>query len=516
MFCKTIFISQLTTKEMEKIKNCKMLLMTMTVLLGFSTYATAQLTMSAQIRPRAEYRNGVGTLTPKDISGNGDTAAAGFISQRSRLSLNYKFEKLAFGMSIQDVRVWGQDASTISNADGSRLSLHEAWAEALLSDSLGLSLKVGRQELLYDDSRLIGNLDWLQQGRRHDAALLKLNNKGWQVDLGVAYNQTTDAFGVFNTFYTAGNTPQYITVKGATVTIPTGFIPTTTLGGAPILTATPSTNGGNQMYKTMQYIYAAKKFGGMKLSGLLFKDDFGKYRLDSITAGTEKVYGRRYDVKGVNSRITAGLLAVGTVQKVLSYSVGAFIQSGKDRDGKDLSAYHFTAYGAYTKGKYTIGVGYDLLSGDAMDTKTTESKRFDPLYGTPHKFWGLMDYFYAGTGSPVAGLSNPYLRLKYVASPKFTAGLDVHSFSLAQNAANKVADATGKTLLGKHLGTETDLILNYNLSKNIGFEAGYCMMFANDNLEVVKRNTIGKANQTATWAYLSINFKPELLSPAKK
>ena len=60
--------------------------------------------------------------------------------------------------------------------------------------------------------------------------------------------------------------------------------------------------------------------------------------------------------------------------------------------------------------------------------------------------------------------------------------------------------------------SETDLILNYTLSKNIGFEAGYCMMFANDNLEVVKRNTMGKANQTATWAYLSINFKPELLS----
>src|SRR3712207_7983172 len=27
--------------------------------------------------------------------------------------------------------------------------------------------KIGRQELLYDDSRLLGNLDWLQQARRH-------------------------------------------------------------------------------------------------------------------------------------------------------------------------------------------------------------------------------------------------------------------------------------------------------------------------------------------------------------
>ncbi len=502
---------------MKIFNNCKQTLMLSAIILGFSTYASGQLNMSAQIRPRAEYRNGVGTLTPKDITGNGDTAASGFVSQRSRLSLNYKFEKLAFGMSIQDVRVWGQDASTISNADGSRLSLHEAWAEATLSDTLGLSLKVGRQELLYDDSRLLGNLDWLQQGRRHDAALLKLNNKGWQVDLGLAFNQSTDAFNTFNTFYTAGNTPQYITVKGSAVAVPAGFVPTATLGGAPTLVGgNPSTNGGTQMYKKMQYLYAAKKFGGAKISGLIFKDDFGKFRTDSITAGTEKVYGRRYDVKGVNSRVTAGILAVGTAKKVFSYSLGAFFQTGKDRDGKDLSAYHITAYGAYTKGKYTIGLGYDLLSGDKMTTPTTESKRFDPLYGTPHKFWGLMDYFYVGTGSPVAGLSNPYLRLKYAASPKFTATLDVHSFSLANDAANKVADATGKTLLGKNLGTETDLILNYTMNKNIGFEMGYCMMFANDNMEVIKRNTMGKAKQTGTWAYLSINLKPDLITPSKK
>ena len=494
----------------------KRLLGEIVLFLWISTSASAQMNMSAQIRPRAEYRNGVGTLTPKDITGNGDTSIAGFISQRSRLSFNYKYDKLTFGMSIQDVRVWGQDASTINNADGMRLSVHEAWAEAVLADSLGLSLKVGRQELLYDDSRLLGNLDWLQQGRRHDAAVLKLNKKGLQVDLGFAYNQSTDAFGIYNTFYTAGNTPQYMTVKGTTVAIPAGFIPTNTLGGSPVLTAIPSTNGGNQMYKSIQYLYAAKKLGSVKLSGLLFKDDFGKYRLDSLSAGSEKIYGRRYDVKGVNSRLTAGLLAVGTVHKAINYSIGAYIQGGKDRDGKNLSAYHFTSYVDYTKDKYTVGIGYDVLSGDGINTKSTQSHRFDPLYGTPHKFWGLMDYFYVGTGSPVAGLSNPYVKLKYAATSKWSTTLDVHQFSLAENASNKVIDASGKTLLGKYLGTETDWVVNYNMSKSIGFEMGYCMMFATDNLEVVKRNSMGKAKHTATWAYLSINFKPELLSNTLK
>jgi hypothetical protein len=495
---------------MKNLYSCKTLVVLALAFFSFFNLSHAQLTISAQIRPRAEYRNGLGSLVPKDISGNNDTSAAGFISQRSRLSLLYKFEKVAMGFSIQDIRVWGQDASTINNADGAKLGVHEAWAEVLLSDTLGLSLKAGRQELLYDDSRLLGNLDWLQQARRHDAAVLKLSKKGWQVDLGLAYNQSTDAFNTFNTFYTAGNTPQYITVKGTAVTIPTGFVPTAGLGGAPTLASNPSTNGGNQMYKTMQYLYAAKTVGKTKVSALIFKDDFGKFRTDSLLAGTEKVYGRRYDVKGVNSRVTAGALATGAV-KAINYAVGAYVQTGKDRDGKDLSAYHLTAYGAYTKGKMTIGVGYDLLSGNEMTTPTTESKRFDPLYGTPHKFWGLMDYWYVGTGSPVAGLSNPYARFKYAVSPKFTATLDVHQFALANDFANMPADATGKTMLSKNMGYETDLILNYTMSKSVVFELGYCMMLGNESLEVIKRSTIGKANQTATWAYLMITFKPELL-----
>jgi hypothetical protein len=505
---------------MKNFNPCKTILVLFLAHFGFSVQSHAQLTLTAQIRPRAEYRNGLGTLVPKDIVvGNNDTSAAGFISQRSRLSLLYKFEKVSMGLSIQDVRVWGQDASTINNADGTKLGVHEAWAEVILSDSIGLSLKAGRQELLYDDSRLLGNLDWLQQARRHDAAIFKINKKGWQVDLGFAYNQSTDAFNTFNTFYTAGNIPTSVSVGGVTIPL-TGsnanFIPTAGLGGAPTgLLTNPSTNGGNQMYKTMQYLYAAKTFGKAKISALIFKDDFGKYRLDSLSVGNAKQYGRRYDVAGSNSRITAGAMAVGTVKK-FNYSVGAYFQTGKDREGKDLSAYHLMAYGAYTKGKMTIGLGYELLSGDDISTPTTESKRFDPLYGTPHKFWGLMDYWYVGTGSPAAGLSNPYLRLKYAASPKFTATLDVHQFGLANDFANKVTDATGKTMLDKNMGYETDLILNYNMSKSVAFEFGYCMMFGNNSLEVVKRNTLGKANQTAVWSYLMITFKPELLKTEVK
>jgi hypothetical protein len=482
------------------------------LLLCLTIQANAQLTISAQIRPRAEVRDGFGTLK---LSG---APTAGFVSQRSRLGFNYKMEKVTFGMSVQDIRLWGQDASTISNADGGKFGVHEAWAEVNLLDTIGLSVKFGRQELLYDDSRLLGNLDWLQQARRHDAAVFKINKNGWQVDLGVAFNQNSDAFGLAGTFYTPGNTPQYAAnSKGNLVTIPSGFVPINARG-LPILANPPSTNGGNQMYKSMQYLYAAKKFKTVKASFLLFKDDFAKYRIDTLRAadgGT--LAGRFYDQTGTNSRITAGVLLNGTFKGGFNYTIGGYLQGGKNRDGADLSAYTTTAYLGYTKDKFTIGIGHDFLSGnDLTDVTNKTDNKFDPLYGTPHKFWGLMDFFYVGTGGVASGLSDPYLRLKYAATKTFTVGADIHNFSSVNSLPNLVADPTGKTLLDKQLGTEFDLILNYTLNKVSAVEFGYCVMAATNSLEYVKLSSTNRAEKTASWAYLMLTIKPELFSSAPK
>src|SRR6185369_7373456 len=109
---------------------------------------------------------------------------------------------------------------TINNADGNRLSIHEAWADIILANVKDsalsksaveyFSIRLGRQELVYDDQRLLGNLDWLQQARRHDAIVFKLLNKGWQVDLGAAFNQHSDAIGYNGTYYTPSNVPPYV------------------------------------------------------------------------------------------------------------------------------------------------------------------------------------------------------------------------------------------------------------------------------------------------------------------
>src|SRR5690606_9226161 len=109
-------------------------------------------------------------------------------------------------------------------------------------------------------------------------------------------------------------------------------------------------------------------------------------------------------------------------------------------------------------------------------TLGSTTKRFDPLYGTPHKFWGYMDYFYVGTGSPTGGLQNIYVKTKYAAKD-FSVALDIHNFQLA----NLYAGGPAK----KNLGYEFDLIANYNLNKFTNLELGYCVMLANDQMEKV-------------------------------
>jgi len=493
--------------------------------MGASLNSYSQLSLSGQLRTRSELRDGFGTLNSKDVS------SAFFISQRTRLIFGYRWDRINFNTSIQDIRVWGQDASSINSADGNRLMLHEGWADIILlnaKDSTikarwldNLSFKIGRQVLNYDDGRLLGELDWAQQARRHDAAVIKAMHKGWQVDLGAAFNQNTDAVGNTGTNYVAGNIPQYITnSKGTLVAAPAGMVPLSSNGaisskssktGKPVLVNAPSTNGMNQEYKALQFLYLNKAVGKARLAGLLFKDDFSKYRLDSVGSYDEGyVYGRRYDQSGVNSRLTYGILLSGSCGDGLKkdWAIGSYFQSGNDKEGADLSAQHYTVSLLFQKKKFSFGPGFDYLSGDDSSTPSGKSHRFDPLYPTAHKFWGYMDYFYVGSGSPAGGLKNAYFKTKYT-SKSFALACDIHHFSLAEDMLN--TSLPNNPAIKKKLGNEIDFVANYTLNKFTVLEAGYSIMNATTSMEFIKKGTNDQADRTPQWAYLSINIRPDFL-----
>lgn len=506
------------------------------ILCSVSFSVNAQFSLTGQLRTRTEVRNGDGNLVPVGVK------PTVFTSQRTRLNFGYKWDRLSFGVVLQDVRVWGQDASTTTNNDGAKLMAHEAWADLMLLNKADtsikfklldqMSLKVGRQELIYDDARLIGNLDWLQQGRTFDMALLKTVHKGWQVDLGYAFNQNNDNFGNTGIGYVPGNIPSYVVnSKGALVATPAGIVPLAAGGsasnnsstaGTPVYANTPSTNGATQDYKSFTSLYLKKKIKQTQFSILLFEDNFGKYKLDSVGNATNGyVYGRRFvassatdafDYTGSNHRYTYGAMlnqSIGTTSSFGTIAIQAafYNQSGSDRDNKSLGAYHWMAQAAFQKGRFTVTPGYEVLSGNDSTTPASENHKFDPLYGTAHKFRGNMDYFYAGTNSPTGGLNDAYFKVKY-ATALFSLSADYHNFS-----SNKQMKGT----TGKQLGNEIDLQLNYKLNKCTNIQTGYSEMFGTSNLSIAKAQAQTTTyNKDGKWFYLMLDITPDFLASKKK
>ncbi len=435
--------------------------------------AQAQFVVSGQVRTRTEFRDGQGTPSLQD------TVPAFFTSQRTRLNFGYTGYRFKLYTSVQDVRVWGQDASSINRTtsdanDG--FMLHEAWGEISLVDTgkvvKNFTLKIGRQELVYDDVRLLGNLDWLQQARRHDAALLKFDHKGWTAHLGAAFNQNAERKS--NTIYNG---------------VPTGYA--------------ASTNGMGSMYKTMQFLYVAKKLPFGNASFLVFKDDFSKFHFAEADVDKKTPI---YD-QGTWKRVTVGANVFGTAFRKLGFAASAFYQGGEYREGTSLDEYFVSLSTLYAAGrKFSVGPGIDITSGNNGSDATKKYKRFDPLYGTPHKFWGYMDYFYVADGFGPSGLMDVYVKSKFKAKDNLTLTLDVHRFSLPKAVKDEIGDNLNKTL-----GTEVDFVLNYAPTKVITIEGGLCAMFSTSTLVSAKVKNVKNADTFSSWAYLMLSIKPEFI-----
>ena len=432
----------------------------------FCNESQAQFTLGAQLRTRTELRDGQGAPLPL---GN---QPAIFTSQRSRLSAGFTGYRFKLGLTVQDVRVWGQDVSTINRTttqDNNGLMLHEAWAEVMLLDTVvknkSLNLKVGRQELVYDDSRLLGNLNWLQQARRHDAAVVKYESGSWMLHVGGAFNQNREMAA--GTIYNATPPGNY----------------------------TANTNGGNQ-YKGMEFLYLGKKLAKGNISFLFLADQFNKFRIDSVNGAAVKTWSQ-----GTYNRATTGLYFTNQFNK-LSVTASAYYQFGSNANGQTLSAELYSAAFQYSLCKeFSAGAGVDYTTGGLSSSGKT-SKAFDPLYGTPHAFWGTMDYFYVASGFGNKGLQDYYIKTKLKTGTKFQLAADVHEFYSASNVAG--ADT-------RRFGTEADLTSTYAMTKVISFEAGYSHFWNTAALTSPGVKNITNAQSNSNWAYLMIIIKPELL-----
>lgn len=436
--------------------------LTSVILLAGAITANAQMNFNAQYMARGEYRHGYNLLA--------DTLQdpAYFVSQRARLSANYKSEKFSTGFTAQDIRTWGSTANMpIDNAG--LLSIQEAWAELNLTKKL--SVRTGRQQLSYDDDRILGSLDWAMQARRHDAAVFKFQDDSLKLNIhaGFAFNQDKELSKT--TVYTvAGN------------------------------------------YKTMQYLWMNKAFG-KKISGsLLFLNNGMQFSSTasngvvtystkfSQTMGTRWVY--KSDKIGANF---AGYYQMGD-------DVNTYLPTGATSpSNKKISAYDAAAEVSYKIVKpFAVIIGGELLSGTSQMNKADYgyNNSFAPLYGTNHRFNGYMDYFYVGNHGNSVGLQDLYLKL-FFEKGKMFASLNTHMFSAVADIKDKKnSTAAAPVTMSKNLGQEVDFTTGYNFADGVAIQAGYSQFFATKSMEMLKNGSIGKADKTQNWAYLMLIVRP--------
>jgi len=412
----------------------------------------AQFTITGELRPRTEFRNGF--KRPKD---KGDDPAF-FIEQRSRIYLDYTLDKISMSITLQDIRMWGS-TDQVYKSDPTLQNVFEAWAKYAFDERY--SLKVGRQALVYDNERFMGGLDWAQQGRSHDALFFskKHADRNCDLNLAFAYNQRIP----FEPGKLEGN--DYFGVNN---------------------------------YKTMIFSHWNRTFDKGAIS-VLFHND-GR----QIQADTSQAFRQTYAVLG-------------------NYNLGdvkldgeLYYQGGKDGNDLEVSALMFAVHGTYETDITPLTLGFEYLSGTVRSED--KNKSFNPLYGTNHKFYGFMDYFYVGnghgqsTGGRTSGLIDVHLKTKFKLGQKSNLGANLHYFA----SPVKIFEGFGINgdTYGATLGTEIDLVYTMTLSQNVKFNLGYSQMFATETMEAVKGG--GDASAFNNWAWAMISFKPQLFTTAKE
>ncbi len=407
-----------------------------------------EVTISGELRPRFEMRHGYKTLAPDDI----DPAA--FVSQRTRLNAFYKNENFRLGLVIQDVRVWG-DVPQLNNSDVYGPAIHEAWGEAFISQKL--SVKVGRQEIIYDDQRIFGSVGWAQQARSHDAAIIKyMPSEKHRIDVGLAYNNNGES--LFKQDYTVNS------------------------------------------YKRFAYLWYHGNFNKIGLSFLALNNGMA-YQADSLTqkVACSQTVGPRLTYK----------------DGAISANAAFYAQMGKNKSNRELSAMYFGAgINFNVNDKFSLGIGGEYLSGTSSKDQadaSADDKSFTPLYGTNHKFNGWMDYFYVGNYSGSNGLIDINLPLSLKIN-KISFKLVPHYFMVAADLAIMEEEDNWKSM-DSGLGTEIDFSMTYAASKTMVFSAGYSQMFATESMQAIKG---GNHENSNNWAWVMITFKPTFFKSANQ
>ncbi|MDO8793525.1 MAG: alginate export family protein [Vicinamibacterales bacterium] len=371
--------------------------------------------LPAWLRVRGEFRERMEGFNNVAFTDGRDT---NFFLSRVRLQATVTpIRALAFVVQAQDARVANKTVGPTVAPFRDTIDLRMAYAE-VGGATAPVAVRLGRQELVYGDQRLLGHVSWLNGARTFDAAKVMVRNKKVNVDMFVSSVVTLNDV--------AFNKSDFDASRFAGVYATTGKL-------IPKASVEP-------------YLY---------------------YR----TARSQRSEaGALADLR----QATLGVRWVGTLPARADYNVEVVVQRGSlGTDTIEAWASHWMVRETLTK-KYAVKAfgEFNYASGDGNATDGTRGT-FDQLYPTPHDKIGLADQ---------AGWRNlRHARAGLELTPRKGVALSTsyHSIWLA-NTRDALYNAGGVAVArvvggaaSAHVGQEIDAQVSWAVSPILSIAGGY-------------------------------------------
>ena len=322
--------------------------------------------------------------------------------------------------------------------DQNDIDIHQAFGDFVVPFDGGgsLTLRGGRQNLLYGAQRLISPLDWTNTRRTFD---------GGKVSLAAPKNNTLDFFYV-----------------------------------SPVVVDDSSLDSFNDnvafagLYDTLMLPEVFKGAGTRVEAYLLYLDNFTATFAEGLDDEKRYTVGGRFY----------------TNPKPWDFDVEAAYQFGEFGDG-DISAWMFATEAGYTLADVPLTprpfIGLDIASGDD-DPTDGDLETCNQLFPLGHAYFGYID----AIGRQNIIDVHPGIEITLLAEKrnikKLSLRVDYHLF-WRQSEDDAVYNVAGGILRGdggsdaRYVGSELDLLLNWQIDRHLSAYFGYSHFFAGDFIE---------------------------------
>ncbi len=348
------------------------------------------------------------------------------------------------------------------------IDLHQAWIALGDPKAFPITAKVGRQELIYGDERLVGAFDWNNIGRVFDAAKLRYENSDFWVDAFTSrvvlvndgevnvvndYDWLSGVYSSTRTLIPKQETQLYFLARNTSPQSPTAT------------TGSPQAGG-----PTARDIYTV----GLRIQSL--RGQFGPWDYEGEFAGQ---FGDAYDA-AQDRRLSQRAFAV--------HAAGGY---------------------TWTKTMFTprASLEYNFSTGDS-DAGDGVHETFDNLFPTNHKFYGYMDFFswqnmhevrFNASLKPLKGLTlTADYRLFWLADTS-------DYFYTVSGQARRTGGYGIQPGNDSFVGSELDLLAIYRVSTFGNLQAGYGHFFRGG---YVTDSLSATGSKDANWVYVQavLNF----------